>query len=342
MLFYVAIIAIILLLTGLLFGKENNGKGFFFSSFLLTLIACIRFDVGFDYPTYYHAIDEVFLPILSRFEPLSLFIALLSVWLGSPYVFFIITSCIIYPLAFHAFKYNSVSPVISLIVYVGLFYLSSYSVVRQAIAISICLYAYKYVRCKSFIKYVICIVLATLFHYSAIVALIIYPIFYKVKLKYTIIGLILLLLLRDVFLSELGRYGIYEEYLSQLNELKGGSLTRYFYIILFVSFFFIIKRRGYSIEEQRLLSVIVVGLFTPYLFGSTMGEKVGFYFLIYYCYLIPLLLRNKKTYKSSIYVLIFSGYFLFMIYFTANIPDQKSPFTPYRTIFNVSNLQFKN
>ena len=342
MLFYIFIIASVLLLTGLLFGRENNGKGFFYASLLLTFIASVRFDVGWDYQTYYHAVDEFFLPTLSRFEPLCLSIALLSVWAGNPYIFFIITSCIIYPLAFYSFKHYSISPVISLIVYVGLFYLSSYSIVRQAIAISICLYAYKYIQRRIFAKYVFCILIASLFHYSAIIALVIYPIYYRIKFKFVIIGLLIVLIFKNALLGILSNYGIYSNYIAQLNDFKGGGMTRYFYMIIFISFFLIIKRRGYSIEEQRLLSIVSVGLFTPYLLGSTMGERVGFYFLIYYCYLIPLLLQNKQAYKKSIYALIFSGYFITMIYFTANIAGQKSPFTPYKTIFGISKVEFKN
>lgn len=342
MFFYVVIIICVLLLSGLMYGKGNSSKGYFMASLLLTLVACFRFDVGFDYPVYFRAIDEAFLPILLRFEPLSLLISLPSILTGNPFLFFIISGGIIYPLVFYAFKQNSESPPMSLIIYVGLFYLISCSIIRQAIAISICLYAYKYIRYKSFSKYCICIIIATLFHYSAIASIVIYPIYFRFKIKHIIILGIALLLFRNVLLSLLSYYGIYEDYLSQLNDLKGGSLTKYFYTTIFISFFFIIKKKGFSIEEQRLLPVVLVGLFMPYLLGSAMGERIGYYFITYYCYLIPLLLRNKKTYKYSIYTFVFSGYFLAMIYFTANIDGQKSPYTPYQTIFNLANIEFKN
>lgn len=342
MFFYIVLIICVLLFTKLLSKHEDNKGGYIVASLILTIVACIRFDVGWDYPNYYNALDEVFLPTLMRFEPLSLVICLPSLLTGNPFLFFIISGIIIYPLTFYAFKQNSASPAISLIVYVGLFYLISCSIVRQAIAVSICLYAYKYLVQKSFYKYLFFIAIATLFHYSAAVTLVIYPIYHWFKFGFVLIGLVVLVLIRNVFLGLLESYGLYADYLSRLNDMEGGALTRYFYVMIFLSFFLVIKRKGYTMEEKRMFSIISIGLFAPYLLGSAMGERIGYYFIIYYCYLIPLLLRGKKAYKKGIYALIFSFYFLVMIYFTSNIGGQKSAYTPYRTIFGVTNVEFKD
>ena len=342
MLFYIILIITVVLLTGVFFKKEDNKKGYFLASLILTFVAAFRFDVGWDYQTYYEAIDELFLPTLLRFEPLSLVIALPAILTGNPFLFFILSSFIIYPLAFWSFKKISPYPSLSLIIYLGLFYLISCSIVRQAIAVSICLFAFRYVLSRSFFKYVLCISLAILFHYSAAVTLVIYPVYHWFKFKHIFIGLILCLLLRNILLGLLESYGLYADYLSRLNDMEGGALTRYFYLLIFLSFFFIIKFGGYTIEERKMFSIIAIGLFAPYLLGAAMGERIGYYFIIYYCYLIPKLLQGKKVYKRGLYAMVFSMYFLVMVYFTASIPGQKSAYTPYRTIFNISRIDFKN
>lgn len=340
MLFYFSLILILLISTGLIGTKENNGKGLSFAFILLIIIGCIRFDVGSDYPVYYRIIDETIIGGLIEMEPFSLFIASVAIGLDTPFLFFIITSLIAYTLSFLAIKRNSVSPAVSLIVYVGIFYLISLSIIRQAVAMGFCLYAYSFIKEKSFLKYLICIIVAALFHYSALICLVIYPIYYILKFWHVCLILICFFVFRGVIFSIMMNYGVYGEYLSNLSDLSGGSLTRFFYLLLFLSFPVLIKKR-YTVEEKRLLSIILVGIASPFLFGSAMGERIGYYFLIYYCYAIPLLLQNKMLYKRYIYVFLMCGYFLVTVWYTSNIQGQKSVYVPYQTIFNASNKDFK-
>lgn len=341
MLFYCVLLFFVLLFTNFLGRKNNNGWGYKIAASLLAIVAIVRFDVGWDYPNYYNIIDNVLVAGLSQWEPLSLGLALLAIYTNNTFLFFILSGCIIYPLAFYAFKKNSVMPSLSLIIYVGLFYLISCSIIRQAIAVSICLYAYKYIKAKSFFRYFLLVVLATLFHYSAFISLVIYPIYHHGKFKLVLALSIVMVFLRTFLFMILESYGLYADYLSRLNDISGGAITRLFYILLFLSFFIIIKYRKYTTEEKRFLSIILVGLFCPFLFGSGMGERIGYYFIIYYCYLIPILLEGKKRYKRGIYVSIFSLYFLLMIFYTSHIPGQKAAYTPYRTIFNITHVQFR-
>lgn len=341
MFFYCILLFFVLLSTNLLGKKVNNGWGYIAATLILAIVAIVRFNVGWDYPNYYNMIDNIIIAGLSKWEPLSLALALIAIYTDNTILFFIMSGCIIYPLAFYAFKKNSAIPAVSLIVYVGLFYLISCSIIRQAMAVSICLYAYKYIKDKSFSKYFFLIMLAALFHYSAFISLVIYPIYHYGKFKFILILSITALCFRTLLFMILENYGLYTNYLSRLNDISGGSITRLFYIMLFLSFFIFIKYRGYTIEEKRLFAIVLAGLFCPFLFGSGMGERIGYYFIIYYCYLIPILLKGKRIHKKNIYVSIFSLYFLMMIFYTSHIPGQRSAYTPYRTIFNVARTEFR-
>ena len=341
MIFYIVLLLLILLLTNLLGERQRNGCAYLFVSIGLMFIAAIRFDVGWDYPIYYTAIELANPAVLSRFEPLNLLIISFAIRYEEPFLFFIISSLIIYTLTFYSFKRFSVNPAIALIVYLGIFYLPFLSVVRQALAVSICLFSYKYLYEKSFIRYSICILIATLFHYSAAISLVIFFIYHWINVKQSLLIAVSLLLLKSIVLSALEYLGIYSDYLSSLDDLSGGGLTRLFYPLLCFSFIFLYKLRKSEKDELKLLSVIIIGLVFPFLFGSTMGERLCYYFIVYYCYLIPLLLQKIPLFVKNIYVLLFSGYFLFMIYFTSNIPGQKSAYTPYKTIFDITNISFK-
>lgn len=333
--------SIALVLTNPFSANKSNKIGFLFVSCLLTGVAAFRFDIGWDYVSYYNILDNVILAGLIRFEPFSLALCLPAIWLDNPFFFFISTSCIIYPLTFYSFRKLSVSPALSLIIYLGLFYLVSCSIVRQALAVSICLYAYKYLQSSSFKKYCFCILLATLFHYSAAVSLIIYPIYRKGNFKFIVVLLFAVFLLKNVLFWILSQYGLYTDYLDKLNEIAGGGFTRFFNWFVFISFFLCIKKDKYDLQEKRLLSIVIVGLMCPFMFGTNLGERLGYYFILYYCYLIPILLQNKMYYKRCGYVFLFISYFLVTIYYTSNIPGQKSVYVPYKTIFQVTNVTFR-
>lgn len=340
MVVYLIFILSILILTNLLLNKETTKIGYFFSSFLVFIFAAIRFDIGFDYDVYYRIIDGPILAGLEKFEPLSLILILPAINFRNPYIFFIISSFIIYWLASYAFKKNSTIPALSLIIYIGLFYLTSLSIVRQAIALSVCLYAYKYITRKSFIKYCILILISTLFHYSAAISVIIYFIYHYTNIKLIFITLIATCILSPFVFSLMISTGMYTAYLEDTDLVTSGKLTRFVYLVIFISYFTFLKRSLFTSEEKKMLSILMVGTFIPFFLGG-IGERVSYYFLIYHCYAIPLFLKGQKKYKRKLYALVFSAYFLTMIGYTSILYDKESPYIPYRTIFHNSNIEFR-
>lgn len=64
--------------------------------------------------------------------------------------------------------------------WVYFFWLFPYSLnlMRQSIAISIIFWAFKYVERKSLKKYIICVLIASMFHFTALIGIIIYPLYY--------------------------------------------------------------------------------------------------------------------------------------------------------------------
>lgn len=85
------------------------------------------------------------------------------------------------PLAFMISKYSN-DRLFSVIVYLGLpSFLIIFSGLRQGIAIGITCFSYIYIEQKKPFKFILTIILASLFHYSAVIFLIAYPVF-RIKL----------------------------------------------------------------------------------------------------------------------------------------------------------------
>jgi hypothetical protein len=317
---------------------------FFHSIAVVTIIivAIIRFDVGWDYKEYYSSINNPDAYNLVRYEPLSRLFTNIALYFNNPPLLFVLYGIPTYLLAYLSFRKYSKNTGLSMIIYIGLFYLISFSTIRQALAMAICLFSYRYLQGKSFFKYSLCILLAVLFHYSAIVAIFIYLIYHYVSsLKNVVLLICITFVSKEILFYIIEKYTVFGRYIDVLFTMKGGSLSRIFYILLFISIPLLTKYKNYSKAEKSLLSVICYGLTIPFLFGSALGERLIAYFLLYFCFIIPSLLHSLKFIKTFIYCLIFNVYFLLIIYISSNISGQKSAYTPYRTIFSNEQHIFK-
>ena len=339
MIFYLLLLTIVLLCC------INNSKvGYRFAAILLTVLAAIRYDVGADYSQYHYIIDS-FIEVqkVPMWEPLTSYVFVLpSILLKNVYVFFALTSLFIYSLAFYSFRKYSVLPSLSLIIYLSIFYLISCSIVRQAIALSICMFAYKYIITKSFKKYAFSVLIATLFHYSAFISIFIYYIYHKGSMRHTLAILLAILFVKNFIILGLTNLGWYTSYLDQLGDIASGRFTFLFYVLIFLSPFYIIKLKHYTKQEKGLLSIVLSGVFCQIIFGTGMGERLAYYFLAYLCYAIPLWLKNKMVLKKYLYIFVFSIYFILTVYITSNIKGVSAVYVPYRTIFNSENIEFRD
>lgn len=69
---------------------------------------------------------------------------------------------------------EEVSPALSIFIYMCTFYLRTYNIFRQSLAVAIVFYSLKYIKQRKFFRFLLCVIFATLFHDSAIVAIILY------------------------------------------------------------------------------------------------------------------------------------------------------------------------
>lgn len=180
-----------------------------------------RYNVGVDYP---HYLDAYLWGSDREFEPLFAFVTETMSKSGIHYaVYFSLwafTECF---LLFYTFKNQRyLFPYIVFFLIFGSYYLSMMNVIRQQLAACIFLYSLHYVDDKNVFKYYFLLLISLLFHKSAIILIIIYPLFqikkdwfYKYWIQFALLAV-------AIFLST--QYDLVVKSVSKAFELFVGTL----------------------------------------------------------------------------------------------------------------------
>lgn len=302
---------------------------------LLVLVSILRFDVGFDYATYYN----ILYPRLDtleyeRLEPLSKLFFHISHICGYPPLVFVLYACFTYFFIISALKQNSNNFSISIIVYLSLFYLQSFGIIRQALSVAIVFWGFKYVMKKKIFHYLCICVFACMFHKSALVAICIYPLYNNFSFKHIVIFLSVIYIsfesLANMWLDSDLFYRGYIEYAEEFAD-AGGNKMKYFYLLFVVFLLFVAK--VYRINYNRkMLNIITLGVFFPFLFGGHLGGRVAEYFNIYLCVFIPQIVNTFNIKIRTLFIGLILMVFLFTIYISDTSHNRRKPFTPYRCV----------
>ena len=131
-----------------------------------------------------------------------------------------------------------------------------FSGIRQMIAIGIGFVAYHFVKQKKIIPYILCIILAFLFHNSAIMLLLLYPIYYAKITKKWLYAVIPIMTIIFVFNREIFTAVVWV--LSQYSRFDGtiSSTGAYTMIILFV----ILSAFSYVVPDENKMDEETIGL----------------------------------------------------------------------------------
>ena len=300
---------------------------------LISIISLLRFDVGWDYVNYYKAVSDNYVGLIERFEPLSQVFFDISVYFPSPPLVFWLFGVPTYFFVYKTIVKYSISPRFSVLLYFCFFYLESLGFIRQALAVSISFWAIRFVFEKKFWRFLICIIVATLFHFSAILILFAYPIYRRrIKLWHLFWIIPLLFFVKKIVLSLLFSIEIYASYLEKLDTMEGGSLIRLFYIML-ISAVLLLKNKNLSDKEHFFVFTIILASTFPFLLGSHLGVRLSSYFFIYFIILIPNVITQVK--KRTFFAMVAFLFFLLTLFLTTRDPI-KSQYVPYQFIFEVS------
>lgn len=310
------------------------------SIFLIIFISIFRFDVGYDYPSYYGYVWPYYKAnIVDNFEPLSSMLFKIANYFKMPSLIFILFGLLTYYAIFTTLKKYSVNNFLSIIVYLFIFWLFSLGEIRQALALSITFWGYRFIESKSPLKYLLICILASLFHTTALIAIIIYPIYHYLKWWQMISLMLFASIVTKYTLLILQDFGLYTIYINELIELSGGSMMRIFFVIFYVILFILHLFRKDKSNQNNFFILIFPSIFIPFLFPPVLAIRVAIYFSIYYCLLVPQVLSNYGPKFRALFVVFLLIYFLTNIYIGSL--NYKPSYTPYQMIFFIEKPVFK-
>lgn len=313
-----------------------------FSFPILGSLAAFRYDVGVDYKEYESIFDLV------RFhnhtvEPFINFtVYFFSFFTTSNIPVF---ATLAFPTVFLFLDFiikNSKSIFISYCIFLcfGGFYLGIFNHSRQFLAVSIFLYSLKYINSSSLKSYCICILIATLVHYSAIVML---PMYFVFKLKFNIKNVLLLtffyflaLTFSEIFIK-LTPYGIY------LDRVVENERNLYLTIgFIFIAIFYVLiglKDAKNSKDSIFLYMSLFSGLLLISTFLSSIPWNLFFrlngYFtpfvIIFFGYLHLRIMKISQS-LSFLYKMLFLVFSFLYLYNSLAFKGVDYHLIPYNTV----------
>lgn len=234
---------------------------------------------------------------------------------------------------------------------------------RQAFAISIVLFSVFFIINRKLLPFFLCIIVASLFHKSAIICLVMYYL-YTINLSKRNMLLIFLssmgvgILLFNLkissfnipFLSNVDAFSAYQEKLDAYNDIGQVSygkvdsnlsnLLGYLRKSLFIIPMILLVKKDDS-KTNRLLNIAVFGSVIYFVFGAiaTDFKRLGGYFDIFDIILLPAILYGIKN-KKIRYLLIFVYALFILLRLYTSLYNFWEVYDPFITIFDLHNTRY--
>lgn len=250
---------------------------------------------------------------------------------------FFIAKCIIYSISFGIISYviykRSMYPALSYLIYIGFGYLGlSFCILRQFLAIPICLYAYKFVEKRDLKRFIIAIGIASTFHKTAITFLIIYPLLtyqfknYQFLKKIVMIfafftsAIIILPILMSVYINDYSENFVMGE----------GTSLLLFFVFIYVFLCVINQYYKKTIATKKQKDILFLPIcFQIIAFFFSLFSRVTYYFSILFVITIPNIVYKGKNNKI-LYVFFMV---IFSLLFVYNLIDDSINIVPYLSNF---------
>lgn len=317
----------------------------FIMFFMLFIVSAIRKYVGTDYGIYLHVYNGIENRVYDRegMEIGYFYLNKLTKYLfGGEYTIFIITSLIIIGLIYLTIKKNSIDPLMSMIIFMCLgFYITSFNTIRQYIAIALIFYSIRY--CETKIKWIIPILIASLFHTTALIVI---PFYFISKLNLSKKQYLVLLSLGPILYLSYGRTVIYltnflerfQHYQNSRFVTQGANpirtiITISILVFCFISYDEIIKNK----KMKFALGMVIFGtLFSVLMIHGKIFARIVDYFNIFQVILIPYVIKNMNRYKMKKYSIFITIAIICWssFYFYYSIRTNQADVMPYRTYMN--------
>lgn len=312
MIYYSCLLGFILLirlLTSKMKSKINGQKIFFIlSCFAVIVFQGLRsFSVGTDLKSYLSSYIEIGKKEFWDFEYRNFEIGyvflnkILNLFGFSERGFlFIIAILIQVPIFLTIYRYSEM-PLFSILWYFAFGnFIMTFSGLRQSIAMAACFSAYHLIKRKKLLWFLVVVLLASLFHKSALFCLLLYPVFY---IKMNDVGAVFaLLLVVAVFIFRKQIFSILSSlYYGETRETTStGAYTMFavYFVLFVISFLKYSKDRiFYGFRNILLLLVLIYALASVHDYIT----RIGFPLTLYMTLFMPKLIKSFNITPSYIY-----------------------------------------
>ena len=255
-----------------------------------------------------------------------LFLKVISVFTTDFRVVLILSAIVsLVPITFLYFFHARQNAYLSIVIFLSIGLFSIYfSTMRQTMAMAFVVPAYYFVRNRKPIFFLLMVFLAFLFHNSALVMLLMYPIYHmKLRLNSSLLLVIPVIILVYIFRAPIFSWMSFIVRDFYESDIAETGAIMIFVLLLFFSFF------SYLIPNNALLDKDTLGLRNLLLLCTiiqifaginSLAMRVNYYFLLFVPILIPRIInyaseKNKKIAYLSYILMI--GFFTFWFFFRA-------------------------
>ena len=316
------------------------------SFILLFIISAFRGDFTTDYKNYTGLFD-----LYNRYSFKDLLYAgfqneigyiylnkIIGIFTDDALYFFMITTFVILFSFFHHFKKHSVNIWLSILMFATVeSYYASFNITRHIFAVAIIFVGSKFLYERKFFKWVLVVVLATLFHKTSIIMILFYFILnFRIKLKnwsMIVIGSAIVIFFFDNIVNIAQQY-FYEQYTDSSYGMWGQAITNIVLPVAFLIFSLLNLNKLDSNDTKHRIwfnAGVFYAIFNIFALQVEIVERLGRFFAPYSLLLIPFLFsKMKDKYLRFIYVMVLIA--LLITYNYVILSD--SVFDPYYFIWD--------
>ncbi|WP_168426821.1 EpsG family protein [Limnobacter sp. SAORIC-690] len=305
-------------------------------AFLIFLISALRYNVGWDYETYFEwAFNGLNSYMEMSMEPLSKGMLDIALYSGEPQTFFVMSSAVVVGLFSYSYIRCSPLPTLSILGFfcLPLLFLVSLAIVRQSMAAAVVFFALTVLE-KRHISALVLLLLAGLLHYSAWIALLFWPFLRWFERPVSTTWYVAAMAIGPMISTIL--VGIIEPYLLLYSghlEKDGTSGLQLILLYYLFAFLILYLRHCCATLPTRQLNFFMLGVVMLGT-GGVINEVVGrlaYYFLPFAALLLPACIAKIKPH---IYVRLLTlstlGILLIMQIYIAGQNPEKDPYRPYQ------------
>lgn len=322
-----------------------------------TIMAAVRKDIGYDYSAYVRIYDllkncsvkDYINNYFSSYEPGYYLINRLAFCIydsihTTNFLSMLIILIFIYA-AIKNFEHYS-SMVFSLFIFYMAYYNASLNIIRQLLAMSVCLYAYKYIVRHNFLLYTIFILIGCTFHRTAIIAL---PFYFFIasqskKVNFLKIGILitsclLIPIIAPPLLKIASQIVYFQKYFDRYSISFNRGGIGFLLWILPVIVPLCIYYKDLIRTDSRLISLFCIYvLFIPLRYLAYYAwwlSRLSFYASVSEIVLVPILLASIRNQRSKKVLTVYYTFWYLFYYICMYIFNMRKDFTyPFISIWS--------